>query len=211
MEIYDEHDQAEALRRWWEKNGRALLIGLALGLAAVLGWQAWQGHQKNLAEAASVKYQILLNAIDSNPDQVIATGREIIADYPDSPYAAFAGMAMGAAALEQGDPEAAAAHLQWVLENGHNAASRTVAGVRLARLKLSQGDAAGAHQLIQGLDTAGMEGLVAEVRGDILLAQGERAAARAAYEEALEAYATAVPEKQPLLRMKLDDLAGAGN
>ena len=44
-ELRTEEEQIEAIKRWWKKNGSSLLLGIALALAIVFGWQAWQNHQ----------------------------------------------------------------------------------------------------------------------------------------------------------------------
>ena len=42
MEVYDsEREQIEAMKKWWAQNGKAIITGLVLGLAALIGWQQW--------------------------------------------------------------------------------------------------------------------------------------------------------------------------
>ena len=53
MEQYrTEDEQVEALRRWWNENGRSTLAAVVIVLAAGFGWRAWQAnevHQQQLA------------------------------------------------------------------------------------------------------------------------------------------------------------------
>ena len=38
MEIYNsDEQQAEAIKEWWKENGKAILIGAALGLVGMFG------------------------------------------------------------------------------------------------------------------------------------------------------------------------------
>ena len=43
MESYrTEEEQVEALRRWWNENGRSTLFVIVVVLAGTFGWQGWQ-------------------------------------------------------------------------------------------------------------------------------------------------------------------------
>ena len=47
MEPYNtEEEQVEALRRWWDENGRSTIAAIVIALAAGFGWQAWQKHDQ---------------------------------------------------------------------------------------------------------------------------------------------------------------------
>lgn len=205
MEVYNsEQEQVEALKAWWDKNGRSSLVTLVLFLMAVFGWQQWDGHRKGVAEAASTHYQKMMGMMEQDSNNAIEAGRALIASYPDSIYAVMASMAMARLAVEQKDLDAAAAHLRSAMQNSDQPELTALARLRLARVELAQGkpDAA--------LTTLGSEKSAAndELRGDILLAQGKPDEARASYTRALEGYVE-TPDKHELVQMKLDDLAVA--
>ena len=41
MEIYEnEHDQVDAIKRFFVENGKALVVGVVLGIGALVGWRA---------------------------------------------------------------------------------------------------------------------------------------------------------------------------
>ena len=48
-----EEAELAVIREWWQRNGKPLLVGGALALVGVFGWQTWQNHQTNQAHAAS--------------------------------------------------------------------------------------------------------------------------------------------------------------
>ena len=60
-----EEEQVEALRRWWEENGRSTIVAIVVALAAGFGWQAWKGYNQDNIEGASNIYQSLLQSINS--------------------------------------------------------------------------------------------------------------------------------------------------
>ncbi|STI16418.1 conserved protein, UPF0070 family [Escherichia coli] len=49
MEIYEnENDQVEAVKRFFAENGKALAVGVILGVGALIGWRYWNSHQVDL-------------------------------------------------------------------------------------------------------------------------------------------------------------------
>ena len=67
-----EEEQIAQMKDWWQRNGKPLLTGGVLALAAVIGWQGWQNYQANQAQGASaadlyrvfagVESQVLVNS-----------------------------------------------------------------------------------------------------------------------------------------------------
>lgn len=211
MEVYrTEEEQVEALKDWWKENGRSVIVGVALALAAVFGWRYWQDSTRTQAESVSTLYQQLLVRLDAGEGrEVVEVARRIIAEHASTPYAALASLSLAQQAVDQGDLDGAGAHLRWVMANAKVDEVRMLAQVRLARVLVAQGKTDEALQQLTGVSGGSFAAMVEEVKGDAYLAQGRRADARRAYEAAL-AGVTDVPAKQQVLRMKVDDLADAG-
>ncbi len=54
MDAYrTEEEQVEALKAWWDENGRSIVVAIVIALAAGFGWQGWKSQQEGQAEAAS--------------------------------------------------------------------------------------------------------------------------------------------------------------
>jgi len=210
VEVYrTEEEQVEALKEWWSENGRSVIIGVVLALAAVFGWRTWQDNTRAQTAAASGEYQMLLARLDAGEGrEVVEIARRIIGEYPTTPYAALASLSLAQQAVDQGDLDGAGAHLRWVMDNAKVAEVRQVAQVRLGRLLVAQGRSDEALQQLAGMSSS-FSAMAEEVKGDAYLAQGRRAEALQSYQAALAAAAD-VPAKQQLLRMKVDDLADVG-
>jgi len=208
VETYETEEQrVEAIKNWWRENGRSVVVGLVLGVGVLLGWRGWSDYQESRATSASVAYMALLEGLDSgNMEQVQERGREIVTDYPDTAYAVLASLTLARAAVDAGDLESAAARLRWVTESGDFPEAQDLARLRLARVLLAQGKPEEAMTQVERVAAEPYRALSAEVRGDIHLEMGARKKARAAWREALEGY-RAVPGKQEMVRMKLDDTA----
>ena len=60
-----DEEQLEALKKWWAENGKAVLVGVVLGLGAIFGWRGWISHEQGRSEAASALYEEVINAIEA--------------------------------------------------------------------------------------------------------------------------------------------------
>ena len=50
METFNnENDQVDALKRFFAENGKALAVGVILGIGALVGWRYWTSHQQDTA------------------------------------------------------------------------------------------------------------------------------------------------------------------
>ncbi|MCW8828206.1 MAG: tetratricopeptide repeat protein [Gammaproteobacteria bacterium] len=207
MEIYNsEQDQVEALKAWWDKHGRTVIAAIVVVLLSVLGWKSWQGHQEQRAESAAVAYQQMMDAIAVAPEQAMEAGRGIVGEYPGTTYATMASLTMGRLAVEQGELEAAAAHLRAAAGQARQQELKLLAQLRLSRVLMAQGRPDEALTQLQGVEAGSLQAAFDEQRGDILLAQGDRAGARDAYTNAMAGFAE-IPAKQELVQLKLNDLA----
>ena len=208
MEAYaSEQEQVEALKKWWKENGSSVITGLLLGLAVIFGTRAWFGYQDRQQEAASHLYVQFMNGLERNdPEQASQAGDALVSEYSRSPYAALAALGMARQQIEAGEPEAARAQLQWVLDRTRTESLRHSARLRLVRLLIAMEDFAAAGSLLEQADAAGPYApLYDELRGDLAMAQGDRHGARAAYQAALDAMDAEAPTR-PLVRIKLDDV-----
>ena len=212
-EIYEsDRDEVEKLQKWWAENGRTTTVGLVLGLGGVFGWTAWQTHQTNRAEAASALYaQVVHAAAADRFEDVQNRADTLLAEYAGTGYAVLTTLYLAKAALVDGRRDEAMAHLTWVLDNASEPEYRLIARLRLARLALDADDTDRAWQLLAeenvGTDPAALayEANLADLRGDVLVAQGRPEEARQAYQSALDGFGEASPEGLRL-RLKLDAL-----
>ncbi|MGP1609836.1 MAG: tetratricopeptide repeat protein, partial [Burkholderiales bacterium] len=92
---------------------------------------------------------------------------------------------------------------QWVIENAKEDELRDVARLRLARVLIDEKKPDEALKLLETKHGDSFTGLYADVKGDVLLAQGKRQEARAAYQVALDKSDAASPLRQ-IIQLKLD-------
>jgi len=206
-----EQEQVEALKKWWAENGKSVIAGIVLGLAAIFGWRAWQDHERARAEAASDVYQELLAALDNPETQKEADelAEELINDYPSIRYAVFAGLAQARMAVAAEDYPKAALHLRKALADNDDAKLQPLIRLRLAAVLSANGNHEDALKELEAKDPGTFTAAFDELRGDIQLALGDLNAARTLYQQALE-NARAEQSDTVVLEMKLESLGSAG-
>lgn len=210
-ELRTEEEQIQAIKDWWKKNGSSLLIGIGAALAIVFGWQAWQNHQAQQRTEAANQFANLLNAFSDQADETSGETVAFVAqtlrdEYTDSAYAVYGNLILARQQMMQdNDPAAAIESLQWALEkSGEHQALALVIRNRLARAQFSAGQLDQALATIEAAGSAdAFDAIFSELRGDILLAQGDRDGAREAYLAAREQSQQGL---SGVLELKLADL-----
>ncbi|GAA0795398.1 YfgM family protein [Marinobacterium sediminicola] len=214
-ELRTEEEQLQALKAWWQENGKSLVLGVGLAIALVLGWQGWQSHQQQKAASASALYQNLteaaqLQAMNTADNAQYATAKHLTeqlkADFADTTYARYAGLVLAAMHVQQEEYAAAITELDWVLSaSGEVDSIKRVATLRKALVMQQQGAVEAAVELVKGLDAGTFEAEKQELLGDLYLSIGNVEQARTAYDAAL--LAAGGEARKPLLKIKRDDLA----
>ncbi len=201
-----EQEELEALQKWWKENGRAVVIGLVLGLGGVFGWTTWQNHVETSAEQLSVAYQNMVDTAARNQHaEAVQKAEVIIIEHPGSEYAALAGLLGAKSALADGQPGEAKRMLDTVIEDSDRTELRDIARMRKARVLLDEGAGDAGLAILEQVRTTAFAASVDELRGDILMGGGNAEAAAKAYDAALASLSLA-PAMRARLQMKRDDL-----
>lgn len=210
-ELRTEEEQVEAIKRWWKENAVSLIAGVALAVAGVVGWNAWQSYQDNQATAASMRYQQLVNLAGTgnlelaNLEEARSLAQEIVTEHDNSLYADLARLIEARLAVQQDDLDGARSALQAVIDADRHAYLPGLARLRLARLMLASDDAEAALDTLESGIPDALAAQRADVRGDAYAALERRDDARDAWREALS---LAERRDQPLfgVELKLDNL-----
>lgn len=72
MELYNnENDQVDALKRFFAENGKALAVGVILGVGALVGWRYWTSHQLDTARGSSLAYENAISALKADKPEAL--------------------------------------------------------------------------------------------------------------------------------------------
>jgi predicted negative regulator of RcsB-dependent stress response len=211
MAAYDleEQEQLEDLKTWWKQWGNTIsgvIIAVCAGVIAVQGWRWWSTQQ---AERAAVLYNAVSAAARSND---VAKARDAMAQlsdkYAGTAYAPRAALVLAPTLHEAGDKGGAKALLTSVIDRDSEPELKEIARLRLAALLLDDKQYDEALRTLDAKHDDAFAGIYADMRGDILVAAGRNADARAAYQAALARFDARSPYRD-YVRVKLDTLGGA--
>lgn len=218
MDVYrTEEEQVAALQRWWRDNHKAVIAAVVLAVATYGGWKWYQHAENEKAVAAASLYETMMKSAQEIVEggagaadalaRMQRAGDTLIADHGGSVYAQYSALLLAGNAAEADDLPGAEKYLRTALAVEGGDGTKVIIENRLARVLSAQGKHDDALAVISGSVPEALVAAREEVRGDVLLAQGKRSEARAAYEKAK----AATPENETargFLAMKLDYVAG---
>jgi predicted negative regulator of RcsB-dependent stress response len=184
----EEQDQLDALKSWWKANGNKVLIIAGLVIAGVIGYQGWKQYQAKQSAEASARFMELGDASPTDVKTIQSISAEIIEKYPSTPYAARAALLAAKANYAAKDVDSAVSQTEWAYKNATEESVRSLAQLQLAGLKFEQKKYDDALKLVNEKHEASFDALFADLKGDILVAQGNKAEAKSAYEDAVKKF-----------------------
>ncbi len=202
----EEQEQVDEAKAWWKQHGNKVIWGVTAFLLVAAGWRAWQTWQHNQAAEASMLFDSAVQAASMNDLKTAkAAAGQIMENHARSAYSAPAAWLAGRINIESGDSKSARAQYEFALEQARDDGVRQLARLRLATLSFEEKDIPAALKLLEAPFEPAFQGLAEQLKGDIFVAQGKTAEARAAYKLALEKLGDKSSLK-PLVEIRLDSL-----
>jgi len=203
---HEEQEQLDELRAWWKQYGRLVIVAVLGGALAIGGVQGWRYYQNREAAAASNLFEQLQRAEEAREHKKVKDiAGQIESNHARTHYAALAGLAAAKSDVETGDLASARKRLERVVSEAKEDEVRDIARLRLARVQFDEKDLDGALKTLDAARSPAFDGLFADLRGDVLYAQGKRSDARTAYQLARDKSEATSPLRQ-IIQMKLDAL-----
>ena len=175
MSEYSEAEQMERAKSWLKTNGIWIIAGIAIGAGGLGGWRWYQERREHQAETASARYEELVDAF-SRRDNVRGTTllEELNREYAWTPYASLGTLIAARVQVEANELDKAAAGLKSVMDNAKDDELKMVARLRLARVQSALGKHDEALATLKVDDPGEFAPRLADTRGDVLLAKGDR-------------------------------------
>ncbi len=204
-----EQEQVEALKAWWKENGKWVTGALVIGLLGFAGMQFWKSHQAGQAAEAAKLYAEVVKQTASNDAKRIGDAADaLVSRYGSSAYAPRAQLLAAQASLQAKDIAHAKVQLQWVVDHASETALQDTARLKLGSVLLDEKKYDEALKQLDAAHPESFTGLYADLRGDVLSAQGKTDEARAAYQQAYDK-TDAKSVYRNLIQLKMDGLGSA--
>jgi predicted negative regulator of RcsB-dependent stress response len=181
----EEQEQLDQLKAFWKQYGNLITWVLIIALGGYVGWKVWGNWQQEQSVKAGALYDELDKAAQAGDlDKTARVFADMKERFPRTGYTQQAALLAAKLQFDKKQAEAARATLGWASENASEDEYRTVARLRLAGLLLDDKKYDEALKQLDGASSKEFAALVADRRGDVLLAQGKNDEAKAAYEQA---------------------------
>ncbi|MEY4560853.1 MAG: hypothetical protein RLZZ618_130 [Pseudomonadota bacterium] len=184
----EEQEQLDQLKAFWARYGSLILLTVALALGTFAGWSFYKNWKSGQEAKAGALFDDLETAVKAGDvDKTTRVFSDMRDHFPRTAYAEQSALLAGKLQADKGKAEAAVATLTWAAEHASDTEYRTMARLRLAGIALDQKKYDDALKLLAAADAQEFVGLVADRRGDVLLAQGKKDEAKVAYLQAWKA------------------------
>jgi len=205
----EEQEQLDQIKSFWKQYGNLLTWVVVAVLGAYAAWNGWNWWQREQSVKAGAMYDELDKAAQAG-DAAKAGGifNDMKSRFAGTAFTQQGGLLAAKVQFDKGQLDAASASLQWVAANAVEDEYKTVAHLRLAGLLLDQKKFDEALKQLDGAVAPEFAALVADRRGDVLLAQGKAEDAKASYTKAWQAMDSKLDYRR-LVEAKLTALGAA--
>jgi predicted negative regulator of RcsB-dependent stress response len=180
-----EQEQLDELKAFWGQYGNAITWVLTIALLAYAGWNGWNWWQREQGAKAAAVFEQLDGAAQAGDAQRVAQIFDDLKErYPRTAYAEQGGLLAAKVESDKGQADRARTTLAWVAEHASQEEYQALARLRLAGILADAKQYDDALKQLSEAKSPSFAALVADRRGDILLAQGKRDEAKAAYRQA---------------------------
>jgi predicted negative regulator of RcsB-dependent stress response len=205
VEIYEnDNEQVDAVKRFFAENGKALVVGVVLGIGALVGWRYWNGHQVESSMASSLEYQTVTDAVRADQPATLSAAEKFAASTKNT-YGALASLELAQKYADNNDLAKAAAQLQQGLSSTSDANLQALINARLARIQIQQKQSDAALKTLDSIKGEGWVAIVADLRGEALLSKGDKQGARDAWSKGSQTDAS--PALREMMQMKINNLS----
>jgi predicted negative regulator of RcsB-dependent stress response len=204
-----EQEQLDSLKAFWKQWGNLITWLLVIVLAGVAGWNGWQQYQRSQAVKAGAMFDEFDRAVQAaDADKAARVFADLKERYPRTAFAQQSGLFAAKLLYDKSKTDDAVAALQWVSANAIEDEYKAIANLRLAGIQAERKQYDEAVKTVAAVTQPAFAALAADRRGDILLAQGKRDEAKAAFEAAFKGLPQTVEYRQ-IVEAKLNTLGAA--
>jgi predicted negative regulator of RcsB-dependent stress response len=181
----EEQEQLDALKAWWKDNGNHVLMVVTAAFVAFAGFQGWKYYQHQQGMQASAEYEALTQMDVKDVKKIRSVSGQLMEKFSGTPYAARAALMAARANYAAGDVKSAHAQMEWAIKHTSDDSVKSIAQLQLAGLQFEEKKYDDALKTLADKHDPAFDGLLSDLKGDILVAQGKPAEAKKAYAEAL--------------------------
>ena len=185
----EEQEKIDSLKAWWDRFGNAILSVIIVVMIGILGWYGWNWYQSSQVKQALGYYEIIQtssNVKGSDSEARIEQAvKELKNSYGGTVYAARGALLAADFHIRERDYDKAVTQLTWLVDQAK--AFPELAPVARLRLASVYADQKKFDEALSQLSSPpeAFKALFEDRKGDVLIAQGKKTEAVAAWKAAL--------------------------
>ncbi|MBS3996962.1 MAG: tetratricopeptide repeat protein [Hydrogenophaga sp.] len=179
----EEQEQLDQIKHFWNQYGNLITWVLIAVFGSVAAWNGWNYWQRSQAVKAAALYdEIERAAVARDADRIERALADMKDRFGGTTFAAQGALLASKTLYEAGKVDGSRAALSWVADKSSDESYRAVGRLRLASLDIEAQSYDQAMKTLSASVPKSFEPLVADRRGDVLMAQGKTDDARQQYE-----------------------------
>jgi predicted negative regulator of RcsB-dependent stress response len=150
-----EEEQLESIKKWWNRHGTLVTVGLSIVLVCIAGYRYYDWHQYKMKQQASITYEkMMMEFSNHNNKAVRAYANDLISNYDNSVYADVAHMTLAKIYVSKDKLDKAKNELQQVVNSTKMAPLKQIAKIRIARILAADKSYTNALQELSSIEDA---------------------------------------------------------
>lgn len=207
--LTDDHEREQVVRQWWHENWKPIVLGIVIALAGLVGFRQYQSYTLHQSQEQAYALYQLQYKLATSADTAVADAKKFLDEHQDI-YGALLALDLAAVEAEKGEFKSAEDHARFAAKHGGKLVEPS-SYLSLARIQAQQKQYDDAIKTLGNVTSDAYAVEKAEIRGDVLIAKGDRDGARDAYQQAMKLCQEKKQQIDPLLTMKLDDVSKDGD
>ncbi|MFC1014624.1 YfgM family protein [Pasteurella multocida] len=198
----EEEQELNEIKTWWKENYKTLIASIIIAFGGVFGWNYWQSHQLNKIQQTSAQYE---QALYSTADFASKSAQieQFVQANSKTSYAVLALLEKAKVEVEKKEFAQAEQSLKQALAQSTDENLSSITALRLASVQYQQQAFDMALDSLKQVKESSWDSRKNLLIGDILLAKGDKVAAKASYQQALN---NASPLEAQWLQVRLNNL-----
>lgn len=181
----EEQEQLDQIKHFWSQYGNLISWVLIAVFGSFAAWNGWNYWQRNQATKAAALYdEVDRAALAKDADRMQRALSDMQAQFASTTFASQAALQAGKTLFDAGKLPESRAALAWAAEKSSDDAYKALARLRMAALDIEAQAFDQALKTLEAPVPKSFEALVADRRGDVLMAQGKTDEAKAQYQAA---------------------------
>lgn len=204
--LTDDHEREQAVRKWWRENWKPLAIGVAVAIAAIVGYKQYQAWDLERSQVKAFSVYQIQNALTEDAESEEARNNAIrfMKENHDL-YGSLVALELSSVQLSSNDSEGALKSLAFAKQNGGDFI-KPLATIIEARIFAFKNEFDKALGVLKDVNNEAYKAETYELMGDIYMQKGDRDQAHDAYKNAMDLIRLNGTVLNPLLEMKFNSV-----